>query len=236
MKVYHGSYTTISLIDLSKCEKHKDFGQGFYVTRFRNQAEEWAEKIGQKNNAQGVVTEFEFFVSAFTSWNYRVLRFEDYSNEWLDFVVLNRNPKNENPAHDYDIVEGPVADDKIQRRLDKFLKGKIPKEVFLDELRYHEETHQICFCTPRALMMLENETDTSMDHLFSIEDIGEAIIESLILNYGVDEEKATDVFFTSQTFTLLSNESTRLFKKSWQEIYEMLKTELDNNDKKIGGI
>ena len=44
MKVYHGSYTAISLIDLSKCEKHKDFGYGFYVTRFRKQAEEWAEK------------------------------------------------------------------------------------------------------------------------------------------------------------------------------------------------
>jgi hypothetical protein len=71
-------------------------------------------KIGQKNNTQGVVTEFEFFDSAFTSWNYKVLRFEDYSDEWLDFVILNRNPKNENPAHDYDIVEGPVADDKIQ--------------------------------------------------------------------------------------------------------------------------
>ncbi|MDR1119798.1 MAG: DUF3990 domain-containing protein [Dysgonamonadaceae bacterium] len=47
MKVYHGSYTAISLIDLSKCEKYKDFGQGFYVTRYRRQAEEWAGKIGQ---------------------------------------------------------------------------------------------------------------------------------------------------------------------------------------------
>ena len=65
------------------------------------------QKNGQKNNTQAVVTEFEFFESAFTSWNYK---FDDYSNEWLDFVVLNRNPKNENPVHDYDIVEGPVTD------------------------------------------------------------------------------------------------------------------------------
>jgi hypothetical protein len=227
MKVYHGSYTSISQIDLSKCEKHKDFGQGFYVTRFRKQAEEWAEKIGQKNNTQGVVTEFEFFDSAFTSWNYKVLRFENYSDEWLDFVVLNRNPKNENPAHDYDIVEGPVADDKIQRRLDKFLKGKIPKEVFLNELRHHEETHQICFCTSRALMMLENETDTKIDHLFSIEDIGEKIIELLIMDFNTDEEKATDIFFSSKTFLHLSDETTEFYKKSWQEIYEMLKLELE---------
>ena len=225
MKVYHGSYTAISVIDLSKCEKHKDFGQGFYVTRFRKQAEEWAEKIGYKNNKQGIVTVFEFFESAFTSWNYKVLRFEDYCNEWLDFIVLNRNPNNENPAHDYDIVEGPVADDKIQRRLDKFLKGKISREDFLNELRYHEETHQICFCTPRALMMLENKTNTNSDILFNIEDIGEKIIEILMFDYGIDEEKATGKFFSSQTFLQLSDVSSKLFEKSWQEIYEMLEKE-----------
>ena len=226
MKVYHGSYTTISVIDLSKCEKHKDFGQGFYVTRFRKQAEEWAEKIGNRNNTQGIVTEFEFFESAFTSWNYKVLRFKDYCDEWLDFIVLNRNPNNESLAHDFDIVEGPVADDKIQRRLDKFLKGRISKEDFLNELRYHEETHQICFCTPRALMMLENETNTSSDILFNIEDIGEKIIETLMLDYGIDEEQATDKFFSSQTFIQLSDDSSELFEKSWQEIYKMLKGEL----------
>jgi hypothetical protein len=76
------------------------------------------------------------------------------------------------------------------------LKGKIPKEVFLDELRHHEETHQICFCTPRALMMLENTTDTKIDYLFNIEDIGESIIEKLMLNYGFDEETAADKFFS----------------------------------------
>jgi len=225
MKVYHGSYTAISVIDLSKCEKHKDFGQGFYVTRFRKQAEEWAKKIGDRNNTQGIVTEFEFFESAFTSWNYKVLRFEDYCDEWLDFIVLNRNPNNENPTHEYDIVEGPVADDKIQRRLDKFLKGKISKEDFLNELRYHEETHQICFCTSRALMMLENETNTNSDILFNIEDIGEKIIETLMFDYGIDEEKATDKFFSSQTFIQLSDDSSELFEKSWQEIYKMLKGE-----------
>jgi hypothetical protein len=225
MKVYHGSYTTISVIDLSKCEKHKDFGQGFYVTRFRKQAEEWAEKIGDRNNTQGIVTEFKFFESAFTSWNYKVLRFEDYCDEWLDFIVLNRNPNNESPAHNYDIVEGPVADDKIQRRLDKFLKGKISREDFLNELRHHEETHQICFSTPRALIMLENETNTNSEVLFNIEDIGEKIIETLMLDCGIDEEKATDKFFSSQTFIQLSDDSSELFEKSWREIYKMLKKE-----------
>jgi hypothetical protein len=226
MKVYHGSYTAISLIDLSKCEKYRDFGQGFYVTRYRRQAEEWAGKIGLKHHTQGVVTEFEFFESAFSSWEYRVLRFEDYSGEWLDFIVLNRNPRNENPAHDYDIVEGPVADDKIQRRLDKYLKGKIAKTVFLDELRHHEPTHQICFCTQRALLMLENTLDLNADHLFGTEDTGESVIAALILDRNMNETEASRLFFSSDTFTQLSNPSTSLYLKPWQEIYEMLKKEL----------
>jgi hypothetical protein len=226
MKVYHGSYTAISFIDLSKCEKHKDFGQGFYVTKYRKQAAEWAAKIGRKHHTQGEVTEFEFFESAFNSWEYRVLRFEDYSAEWLDFVVLNRDPHNENPVHDYDLVEGPVADDKIQRRLIRYLKGKIPKEVFLDELRHHESTHQICFCTSRSLLMLENEADSHTDHLFNTEDIGEAVIESLMLDRNIDETEALKLFFASATFTQLSDRATGLYLKPWQEIYEILKKEL----------
>jgi len=35
MKVFHGGYTKIDKIDLSKCEIGKDFGQGFYVTKIR---------------------------------------------------------------------------------------------------------------------------------------------------------------------------------------------------------
>ncbi|MDR3189268.1 MAG: DUF3990 domain-containing protein [Prevotellaceae bacterium] len=38
MKVYHGSYLKIDKIDLSKCEPHKDFGRGFYVTKLLSAA------------------------------------------------------------------------------------------------------------------------------------------------------------------------------------------------------
>lgn len=45
MKVYHGSYIPIDHIDLSKCEKRRDFGRGFYVTNILEQAEFWAKRI-----------------------------------------------------------------------------------------------------------------------------------------------------------------------------------------------
>ncbi|MDR0940689.1 MAG: DUF3990 domain-containing protein [Bacteroidales bacterium] len=39
------------------------------------------------------------------------------------------------PVHDYDIVIGPVADDKIQNTLRLYLKGKFTKEQFLKNWR-----------------------------------------------------------------------------------------------------
>ena len=128
MKVYHGSYTKIYDIELSKCEPKKDFGQGFYVTKFREQAEFWALRKGIRNRSDCVITEFEFNEDAYHDPNFRILRFEGYDESWFDFVVQNR--QNNNLTHSYDIIEGPVADDKIQNRILRFLEGKITKEDF----------------------------------------------------------------------------------------------------------
>ena len=38
MFLYHGSYTAIKDIELSKCKKGLDFGQGFYLTSSYQQA------------------------------------------------------------------------------------------------------------------------------------------------------------------------------------------------------
>jgi hypothetical protein len=56
--------------------------------------------------------------------------------------------------------------------------------------------------------------------------IGEPIVEKLITDFGFDEKTATDMFFSSNTFSKLADTSNQLFLKSWQEIYKMLKIEL----------
>jgi hypothetical protein len=112
MKVYHGSYMTITEIDLSKCLPNKDFGQGFYVTKYHDHAEDWAQKMGDKYNTEGIVTEFEYTESAFARQICKIKKFDAYDDEWLDFVVMNKDETLPHPAHDYDIVEGPVANDK----------------------------------------------------------------------------------------------------------------------------
>jgi len=223
MQVYHGGLTEIFEVDLSKSQSNKDFGKGFYVTRFRDHAERWATNIARRYGETPFVTEFTFYERAFEEDRYKVLRFAEYNEAWLDFVVLNRDPAFTTNRHDYDLVEGPIADDKVQNRINDFLDGIITKADFLNELKYHENTHQLCFCTVNSLQLLK-KTDTK--YASYVVRVSEPIIETLVASLGIDEGKAADIFYTSKTFHLLSDKNTGLYKKSWQEIYEMLKQEV----------
>jgi hypothetical protein len=223
MKVYHGSYTKIHSIDLSKCEPKRDFGQGFYVTKLRSQAEFWAVRKGIRNRSDCVITEFEFDEDACEDRDCKVLRFDNYNEAWFDFVIQNR--KSKTITHDYDIIEGPVADDKIQNRILRFLEGAITKEDFFAQLIHPEPSHQICFCTIKSLQYLKS---SKHNIVFNIEDIAEKIIGSLIIDIGKSGKEASDIFFSSITFGKLSNISTALYQQPWTEIYTMLKQELSS--------
>jgi hypothetical protein len=141
----------------------------------------------------------------------------------LDFIVKNRNEASVEQFHNYDIVEGPVANDKIQNRLLNYLRGEITKDNFLKELVYHEETHQICFCTLasfQALKYIEN------DLTVFIEQISEQILNSLVNERRMDANAASDLFFSSKIFHNITDNATSLSKQNWQDIYKMLQDEL----------
>jgi len=95
----------------------------------------------------------------------------------------------------------------------------------LEELKFIKGTHQICFCTGRSLQMLDYVEKTK-DIACEITEIGEPLMEQFILDFNIDEETATDKFFSSNTFAKLSDETTEFYKKTWQEIYELLKQEM----------
>jgi len=224
MQVFHGSYTEIESVDLSKCQSNKDFSRGFYVTKFRKQAEEWAEIMGKVHGTVGVVTEFTFYERAFTEESLKTLRFSDYSDAWFDFIILNRNLEITAQKHDYDIIEGPVADDKVQRRINRYLEGEITREEFFEQLTKHPEpSHQICFCTVNSLRMLKK---TNYSPMIKIEDMGELMVAQLVADFGFDAESATEKFFSSDTFSKLTETSNRLYEKDWTEIYKLLHDEL----------
>jgi len=227
MIVYHGSYTEIVQVDLTKATPSKDFGRGFYVTGVREQAEKWAARKGEKYGNSGVVSGFKFNENTFFDGSCKTLRFSGYTEEWFDFVVANRNNESTSPVHDYDIVEGPVADDYIASRISWYLRGGISKEAFFSDLAKYPDSHQICFCTGRSLGELER---VNLLALCDIEDTGKSIITALVNDYDLPELESEDLYFTSDTYANLSDENTRLYEKSWLEVYEMLRRE-----KRLGG-
>ncbi|GHT46681.1 hypothetical protein AGMMS49965_24390 [Bacteroidia bacterium] len=222
MKVYHGGLVEIEKIDLSQSRLNRDFGAGFYVTNIQEQAEFWARRKGQRHGTKGYVTEFTFYENAYKHYELKVLRFDGYTEDWLDFVVMNRNPEVAEPAHEYDIVEGPVADDDITQRIDAYLEGAVTKEKFLDELKFARPTHQICFCTTRSLQMLEHAKKKKRTN-----NIDDPITQSLVADFNMPINQAIDVYFESKTYKQLIDEKTDLCNKSVEEIYKLLLTELN---------
>jgi len=224
MILYHGSYIEINVIDLKKSKPYKDFGRAFYLTKYYEQAKFWANRLGSEHKKEGVVTEFEFDEYAYEDESLKILKFDEYNEQWFDFIVFNRSKRNS--THEYDIVEGPVADDDVTRQIDTYLAGKITKEEFLEELKFHKPTHQIAFCTLESLQMLEKVKKNKF-----VNDIDDAITQSLVTEFDMTEQKAIDLYFQSKTYGKLIDENTELYNKNWHEIYELLKTELKRNRK-----
>lgn len=122
---------------------YKDFGYGFYCTNFEKQAKRWA--LTKKN--KHVVNVYSYTENK----NLNCLIFKEMSDEWLDFVVSSRQGE----RHDYDIVEGPMADDTIWNYVDDFARGMISRAAFWELVKFKYPTHQIVFCTEAALKCLE---------------------------------------------------------------------------------
>lgn len=104
MKLYHGSNMVIERIDLSKCKPYKDFGQGFYLTEIKEQAEQMAKRASAIYGGEPTVTVFEFDEAALRTLS--VKTFEEPNEEWALFVMANRSRHNMQPIHNFDVVIG----------------------------------------------------------------------------------------------------------------------------------
>lgn len=224
-KVYHGSYVGIDTVDFSFCRKRRDFGRGFYVTKLLSQAKYWAIRKGEDNDTEGVVTEFEFDEDFFEDEDFKVIRFSGYTGQWLDFIVLNRSNRKNKPAHNYDLVEGPVADDDIATRIYDYLDGQVSKLQFLEELTHKTPTHQICFCTLQSLQAIKKVEKNDFE--YKLKDTISQIIEKLVIEKGLDKIIATDKFYSSGTFVQLADKTTLFYEKDRNEIYKLLLNELN---------
>lgn len=150
MKLYHGSTVYIEKIDLSKSKPNKDFGKAFYLSTDKNQALEMAQFKAEFEDSTPIVNVYEFDESLLQQFCYK--RFEENSKEWAQFVFNHRSEPNGLTLHNYDIVYGPIANDRIGAQITRFKQGYISFDEFLKRIQYIKGiTFQYAFCTQRAI-------------------------------------------------------------------------------------
>ena len=85
----------------------------WYCTKSYEQAYRWA---GRKHG-QGIVNVYSYVENE----KLNIKKFENMCDEWLDFIAECRIGK----VHEFDIVEGPMADDTIWNFVNDFLNHNI---------------------------------------------------------------------------------------------------------------
>ena len=148
--VYHGSSVAVPNPKILINGHYKDFGYGFYCTNIEKQAKRWA--LTQKG--ESIVNRYIYTVNP----DLNICAFPDMSEAWLQFVVNCRR----GIEHNFDIVEGPMADDQIWDYVEDYMNGNISKTAFWELVKFKYPTHQIVFCTMKALWNLHYEGSESI--------------------------------------------------------------------------
>ena len=142
MTVFHGGYEPVEKPEIRKGRNTKDFGDGFYCTIIKEQAQRWARRYDSK-----IVSIYNVRINT----TLKIKDFKEMTDEWLDFIIDCRAGR----SHDYDIVIGAMADDQIYNFISDYMDGAITREQFWVLAKFKYPTHQINFCTEEALECLE---------------------------------------------------------------------------------
>lgn len=144
MILYHASNMAVDSPEIRRTVYAKDFGCGFYCTANYSQAERWARR---NRNLASIVNHYSYEIVP----GLAMKQFPVMTDEWLDFIAACRGGKD----HDWDIVEGPMANDTIWNYVNDFVSGAISREAFWALAKFRHPTHQMCFHTPAALRSIK---------------------------------------------------------------------------------
>ena len=151
MLIYHGSNVAIKNPNAGFGRSNLDFGRGFYATTLKDQAEKWALRRAVMMSGKAFVSVYEFDLTGLD-----ILAFDGYSEEWLDFVVLNR--AGENVVHKHDAIFGNIANDDVAAVVNDYMlllqKGRITaedKRFFLRQLQFSKPNNQYCIVSDRGI-------------------------------------------------------------------------------------
>jgi hypothetical protein len=219
MRVFHGTNQDFSAVDLAKSRDKRDFGRGFYTTTIRQQAEDWAESMARKYGGTGLyVYEFE---AAFTA-EVALKTFEGFTEEWFDFVMENRTRGG--TAHPFDLVRGPVANDKTTRTIALYVEGVYDKQEAIRRLRYMQANDQVSFHTEKAVSCLtlvdkkkvapDRVTYRGVDITFDLMVKTEHVVRIIAETEGRGFDEAYQDFVASRTYGALQKADTLLWSES----------------------
>jgi hypothetical protein len=149
MIIYHGSNVVVEQPKILQSERMLDFGVGFYTTSNREQAVRWAQRVaGRREPADQILSVYEFTIEA-AELELSIIRFDEPGEAWLDFVCQNRSGYE--VPEPYDIVFGPVADDKVYTVVQLYENGVYDKVEAIRRLKVEELFNQILFHTEKSL-------------------------------------------------------------------------------------
>lgn len=147
MKLYHGSIERVELPEIRTPNRTLDYGADFYLTSSREQAESWIRREFKGEVTRGWLNIYEY--DAEVEAGLAVLTFDNPDEDWLDFVMSNRMDRNF--THNYDIVKGPVANDRVYASFALYEAGFLSKAALISELKAYKLVNQILLHSEAAL-------------------------------------------------------------------------------------
>lgn len=152
MRLYHGSTVAVRKPSLRPGRSNADFGKGFYTTSVLEQAVRWAHIKREREDAvRAVVSVYDFDESLLDNADLNIRRFTGADEPWLYFVTDCRK----SCKHEYDLVQGPVANDKVFTTVNLFESGVLSAEAAILQLRAYKTYDQLSFHTERVISSLK---------------------------------------------------------------------------------
>jgi hypothetical protein len=225
MILYHGSNQDFNTVDLSKSKDKRDFGKGFYTTTIKEQALQWGYTMFSRLGGDGIfLYEFEFLPSP----DLLSKRFSKISDEWFDFILSNRTIGGFH--HNFDFVQGPVANDKIVLTITGFIDGLYAREEAMRRLRYSKANDQVSLHTEKAvsLLKLQEKRKTPYDKImYNGQELTFLIVQKIEHIVGIIAERekisfdaAYSNFIASTIYKSLQNPASLLWAESAEFIVD----------------
>ena len=147
IELYHGSLEIVDSPEIRAPNRTLDYGAGFYLTSSAEQAEAWVKRKLKGEVTLGYLNVYDYDEMKEDGLN--ILTFDSPDEAWLDFVMSNRMYQDYH--HDYDIVKGPVANDRVYASFALYEAALIDKQELILELKAYKLVNQILLHTERAL-------------------------------------------------------------------------------------